>query len=310
MNLKKETSIADAERVVAKLDLILQDLEKELVRINSASQKVEAKITKVNSALQDLKIKTSKMNITTQVLNEVTKEPSEDVDGFDFKSTQPLIRTSSKSKKSRKRSSWKRLNDSDGITTDKIKKSSVTKASRMKSAIFGFFFYMVIAILVLSVYFFANSSSGSGAPRNVFGYSTMVVLTGSMQSEIPQGSVIIAKIVDPNTLEIGDDITYLMDANTAVTHRIIGIYEKFANDARGFETQGIMNAEPDKEIVLADNVVGKVVYHSLLLGKVINFIKDYALYIAIFSALLIGFVVAMRAALSKKNDVKKVVEQS
>jgi len=274
---KEKNSIFDTERAT-KTDLNLQDLEME--------------IDKINLFLQELKVEVAKGNTTAKASNEITEVSSE---GSDFKSSQPPIHPSSRAKKSRK----------DGIATGEIEKPSVTKASQVRSAIFDVLFYMIVAILVIGVYFFANSNNGSNAPKSLLGYSAMVVLTGSMQSEIPQGSVIITKVVDPNTLEVGDDITYLMNGNTTVTHRIIEIHENFENTTRGFETQGIMNAEPDKEIVLANNLVGKVVYHSLMIGKVIDFIKGNLLYIIIFSVLLIGLATALRASLSKKNDIEK-----
>ena len=36
---------------------------------------------------------------------------------------------------------------------------------------------------------------------------------------------------------------------------------------RAFETQGIMNAKPDEQPVPAGNVVGKVIFHSYVLGR-------------------------------------------
>ena len=104
----------------------------------------------------------------------------------------------------------------------------------------------------------------------------MIVLTESMQSEIPKGSLVIAKQVDPNTLQIGDDITYMANQTTSVTHRIVGINENYENTGqRAFQTQGIMNDQPDSQPVPAVNVVGKVVFHSETLGVVASFIGSY-----------------------------------
>ena len=70
----------------------------------------------------------------------------------------------------------------------------------------------------------------------------------------------------PNTLQIGDDITYMANQTTSVTHRIVGIMENYENTGqRAFEAQGVMNSEPDRQPVPAVNVVGKVVYHLSLI---------------------------------------------
>ena len=48
------------------------------------------------------------------------------------------------------------------------------------------------------------------------------VLSGSMQSVYPTGSLLYIKDVNPETLEIGDVITYKMAGGTLCTHRIVG----------------------------------------------------------------------------------------
>lgn len=129
-------------------------------------------------------------------------------------------------------------------------------------------------MLILIALFVRTTSDGT--PRTLAGYSGMIVLTGSMQSEIPRGALVITRQVDPSTLKIGDDITYMANKTTSVTHRIIGITEKDQNTGeRAFETQGVMNPEPDKNPVPAVNVVGKVVFHSEVLGIVARFVGAY-----------------------------------
>lgn len=135
-------------------------------------------------------------------------------------------------------------------------------------------FYGLLVLLVLGAVFIRTASDG--APRSLAGYSGMIVLTESMQSEIPKGSLVIAKQVNVNTLQIGDDITYMANQTTSVTYRIVGIMENYQGTGeRAFETQGIMNAQPDKLPVPAANVVGKVVYHSEILGQIAGFIQSY-----------------------------------
>ena len=134
-------------------------------------------------------------------------------------------------------------------------------------------FYSLLLLLLLSALFVRTTSDG--APKSLVGYSGMIVLTESMQSEIPKGSLVIAKTVDPQTLQIGDDITYMANQTTSVTHRIVGINENYENTGqRAFQTQGIMNDQPDSQPVPAVNVVGKVVFHSETLGVVASFISS------------------------------------
>lgn len=135
-------------------------------------------------------------------------------------------------------------------------------------------FYGLMVLLIVVAFFIRTT--GNGLPRSFAGYSGMIVLTESMQSEIPKGSLVVAKQAAPETLQVGDDITYLANQTTTVTHRIIGITENYEGTGqRAFQTQGVMNAQPDRLLVPAVNVVGKVVFHSETLGRIAGFIGAY-----------------------------------
>lgn len=148
------------------------------------------------------------------------------------------------------------------------------KKGRTWAIVGNIMFYGALVFLIAAALLIRTTSTG--APKSFAGYSGMIVLTESMQSEIPKGSLVIAKTVDAKTLQIGDDITYMANQTTSVTHRIVGIMEDYENTGqRAFWTQGIMNAQQDSQPVPAVNVVGKVVFHSEVLGVIANFIRSY-----------------------------------
>lgn len=114
----------------------------------------------------------------------------------------------------------------------------------------------------------------NGEAKSLFGYSIFDVLTDSMHSEIPRGSLVVVKQVETDTLKTGDDITFFVDNDTTYTHRITGIYENYEGSGmRGFETKGINNPMPDKDIVYAGNVVGKMVFHAAVAGQLLAWVK-------------------------------------
>ena len=166
-------------------------------------------------------------------------------------------------------------------------------------------FYSLLLLLILSAVFVRTTSDGS--PRSFAGFTGMIVLTESMQSEIPKGSLVIAQQVDPETLQIGDDITYMANQTTSVTHRIVGITENYENTGqRAFQTQGIMNDQPDSQPVPAVNVVGKVVFHSETLGVVASFIGSC--WPLLLFALAVVFVLIYVLGRIFKNPPKKPAE--
>jgi signal peptidase len=115
---------------------------------------------------------------------------------------------------------------------------------------------------------------GTQENHSIFGYSFFIVLTGSMEREIPQGSLVVVRQVEPDAVEVGDDITFLSDRDKTVTHRVVRIFEDYeGSGARGFETQGLENPMPDAGIVYAANVVGRAVFHVAGVGDTIDWIK-------------------------------------
>jgi len=190
------------------------------------------------------------------------------------------------------------------VVTEVIEKTSPPKKrSRFLSAVASILFYCTLVLAVFGAFLF--SGSPTKPPQNVAGFSAMTVLTRSMQSVLPQHSLIVTRKVDPNTLQVGDDISFLMPSNISVTHRIIDIEENYQNTRmRGFQTQGVENANPDTEIVLAQNVIGRVVFHNLILGQGISLIRENILIVGIgFGALMLMVILirSLRTVFSKGN---------
>lgn len=97
----------------------------------------------------------------------------------------------------------------------------------------------------------------------ILGYTELAVLTGSMQPTIPVGSLIYVKEVEPSTLQVGDVVTYQLEGDTMVTHRVVKV-----NPDEGYlVTQGDANEDPDGQITF-DRIVGKMDFHLPYLGYI------------------------------------------
>ena len=57
----------------------------------------------------------------------------------------------------------------------------------------------------------------------VVGLQVFTVLSGSMEPTYYTGSLIYVKEVDPYTIEVGKPITFMLNEDTVVTHRVVGI---------------------------------------------------------------------------------------
>lgn len=167
------------------------------------------------------------------------------------------------------------------------------------------FYIVLLAIVVAAVVWKGTSAQ----VRTFAGFSAFTVLSGSMESEIPKGSLIITRQVDPATLQVGDDITYMKDATTTITHRIVEIVEDYQETGqRAFRTQGVMNSEPDKQLVPAVNVVGRVVFHSYWAGRLSSAIAQYWYLVVLFLLLFGGLYAAMRTWVWKDSPEEKKID--
>ena len=137
-----------------------------------------------------------------------------------------------------------------------------------------------------------------------------VVLSGSMEPEYHVGSLIYVKSVDYKTLQVGDDITYMLDKDTVVTHRIIEVLvdEEDPETLRYF-TQGIANEVPDATSVHYKNIFGKPVFTIPYLGYVSNYIQNPpGMYIAIAAGAILILLVFL-PDLFEDDKKKKVTEE-
>lgn len=170
-------------------------------------------------------------------------------------------------------------------------------------------FYLGLIVLVLGVLFIKSKDENDG-PRSLFGYSAFLVLTSSMEDVLPKDSFVITKMVDPNTLKIGDDITYLYQKGTTITHRIVEITEHDKQTGiRSFRTKGTMNEQIDDKRVHAQNIVGKVIYHNYQIGYILIIMRKNW-YIAVTLVILcIGFYRSLRIVFSKTEQKDEKVKE-
>ncbi len=100
------------------------------------------------------------------------------------------------------------------------------------------------------------------------GYNGYVVVSGSMEPDIPVGSLVYSKEVDPATLRTGDVILFVnpLRGTTPITHRVV------TNDTvtKTIITKGDANENQDIDPVTYDNVIGKVTVHIPRIGYTVG----------------------------------------
>ncbi len=114
-------------------------------------------------------------------------------------------------------------------------------------------------------------------PQVVGADQSYVVVSSSMQPTFGAGSVVLVNSVQPESIEVGDVITYregrqeVIDDGKVnlITHRVIEVIE--TENTLMFRTQGDANNAPDPQPVVAEAVIGRVMFSIPYIGHLIAF---------------------------------------
>ena len=119
----------------------------------------------------------------------------------------------------------------------------------------------------------------------VMGYQVFDVVSGSMEPTYSVGDLIYVKSVDPDAVEVGDPITFVLNENLVVaTHRVIRIDA----ENRHFYTKGDANETADAAPVHFNNLIGIPQFCIPKLGYVSDFVQHPpGTYIAIGAGLML-----------------------
>lgn len=135
-----------------------------------------------------------------------------------------------------------------------------------------------------------------------FGCVSLAVLSGSMEPEIPVGSIVFAKEVEPETLQVGDVITYQFGSGTMVTHRI----QEILIEEEAVITKGDANDVEDGAPVAFSTIVGKKVFHVPYLGYMSIYAKTPLGIMAICGVIIVlVLLVFLPDVFSSEEDEKK-----
>ena len=161
-------------------------------------------------------------------------------------------------------------------------------------------------VLVIAVVLFVFLLHGT----KLIGLTPYTVLSGSMESVYPTGSLIYVTKVDPEELEVGEIITFRLQNGSVATHRIIELVtdERDPSTTR-FRTKGDENNVADGSLVDFGSVIGKPIFCIPFLGYLASYIsvapgKFVALCVAI-SLIAVEILISIILDESGKKDSGK-----
>lgn len=137
-----------------------------------------------------------------------------------------------------------------------------------------------------------------------FGIEPMIVLSGSMEPTYPVGSLLYVKQIQTDSIKKGDVITFLLDGQTPVTHRVVEVDKK----TRTCTTKGDANNTVDGSPVAFEQVIGTPAFHVKKAGYLADKISRPAGKIGYIAAIVVDLILMVMGDLiwpeSKKEGRK------
>lgn len=137
----------------------------------------------------------------------------------------------------------------------------------------------------------------------LMGIKSMAVLSGSMEPNIPVGSIVYVDEVEPSTLQAGDVITYSISGSTMVTHRVVEVDV----ENQSIITKGDANEVEDGSPVAFSQVVGKMKMHVPYLGYISIYIRTPLGIAAACGVLIVVVLLTFLPEVFKKEEETKNV---
>jgi len=167
---------------------------------------------------------------------------------------------------------------------------------------------VLIPILITNISIMFQANNEKDKVPNIFGYKPFIVLSGSMETEIKVGDLIITKMTDPKTLEKDDVIAFRDHENTVTTHRIIDIIDK--DGKKYFVTKGDNNDSQDENLVEYTDVEGIYITRIPGVGNIFDELAKPTTIIILFLGVTVIFVLLFQISNKKlkKQQEEEILE--
>ncbi len=156
---------------------------------------------------------------------------------------------------------------------------------------------ILLPILFVSATILVDSYVHPDEVPSFWGWKPFIVLSGSMETQISPGDVVIVKETDAENLKKGDIIAF-KDGDVVITHRIDEVVEK--DGKKEYVTKGDNNTTQDVGYVLPEQVEGVFKLKIARLGNLAMFVQTPAGMIVCLSIPII-IIILLQSSDSRKE---------
>ncbi len=171
---------------------------------------------------------------------------------------------------------------------------------------------ILCSILYISGVILINSYIKPDEIPSFFGWKPFIVLSGSMETQIMTGDVVVVKEIDAKELKENDIVAFKDTDNIVITHRIIETI-KDENGNTEYKTKGDNNNDEDNGYVKPEQIEGIYKFRIGKLGNLALFVQTpVGMIICISIPLLMLLLLQWKESLNNnktKNDIQEEIEK-
>ena len=152
---------------------------------------------------------------------------------------------------------------------------------------------------------------------NIARFSVFRVVTGSMEPEIPIGSLLMSRETPISEIKTKDIVCFVSKEppteGRVITHRVVSITTK-ADGTILLETRGDANLSADRYYVTAENLIGKVAWYTKegnLMAGIMSFLTNEVgfLIFILFPILLVAGFILKSCVQNIRNEMDTVIHE-
>ena len=131
---------------------------------------------------------------------------------------------------------------------------------------------LLLPILIVNSVILINSYTKPNEIPSFMGWKPFIVLSGSMETEIKTGDIVVVKET-PEELIGKDDIIAFKEDGIVITHRIIQVIDNDGSGIKKYITKGDNNNVKDNGYVIGEQIEGVYKFRIEGLGNLAMFIQ-------------------------------------
>ena len=167
---------------------------------------------------------------------------------------------------------------------------------------------ILLPILFVNVVILINSFLNPDEIPSFFGWKPFIVLSGSMESEISTGDLVIVKECNIDDV-VENDIIAFKEGEIVITHRVVDIIEE--NGEKRYITKGDNNKTNDSGYVLEEQIEGIYKLKINGLGNLAMFVQTpIGMGVCLSIPLLILLLIQMKESQDKQKEIEILKKQN